>query len=268
MKSQINQHPSLNYTQDIDDICRPLQKLKINYFAHVRVDKNGLFTAINNSAGFMNHYLSNEYYNADIHMADSNRFGNYVIWDAIERHGQSEKMHSEAAQFGIQHTFTIIDKKEEQTDFYHFANNSTSKSINQTYLANLDLLKVFITYFNENINQSKKLSAAYELPFAVNSQIGGYFINEDTNLVVCNRQEFIQTICQDTNKEIKKFNSSLTPREIQCVGYLVRGKSAREISKLLGLSKRTVEFYLANIKSKLGVSTKSELIEKMFNLFK
>ncbi|CDZ76476.1 response regulator FixJ [Legionella massiliensis] len=53
----------------------------------------------------------------------------------------------------------------------------------------------------------------------------------------------------------------LSPRETDCVQYYVKGKTAKEIAKYLNLSPRTVEFYISNLKEKLGVSTKSQLME-------
>jgi DNA-binding CsgD family transcriptional regulator len=54
----------------------------------------------------------------------------------------------------------------------------------------------------------------------------------------------------------------LSRREVECVEYLVRGKSLKGIGKILGLSHRTVEFYLDNIKTKLSIHSKEELIDK------
>jgi DNA-binding CsgD family transcriptional regulator len=56
-------------------------------------------------------------------------------------------------------------------------------------------------------------------------------------------------------------------REFECLSLLTRGKSARDIGNMLGLSHRTVEQYLASIKFKLKVKTKSELIDKAINYF-
>ena len=56
-------------------------------------------------------------------------------------------------------------------------------------------------------------------------------------------------------------DSSLTNREIECLFHVVRGKTAREIGKILFISKRTVETHIANMKSKLDCVTKSDLID-------
>ena len=62
-------------------------------------------------------------------------------------------------------------------------------------------------------------------------------------------------------------NAYLSKREQECLYHYVRGKSAREISHILPLSKRTIEHYLENVKLKLNVSKKSELIDKVIRYF-
>lgn len=56
----------------------------------------------------------------------------------------------------------------------------------------------------------------------------------------------------------RKYN--LTKRELQCIHYLVKGASAKDIAFTLGLSYRTVEIYIQNIKDKLNVRKTAEII--------
>lgn len=58
---------------------------------------------------------------------------------------------------------------------------------------------------------------------------------------------------------------ALTQREVDCIQSLLKGFTAKQIGKNLGISRRTVENYLANTKNKLNVSTKAELIEKIIS---
>lgn len=50
----------------------------------------------------------------------------------------------------------------------------------------------------------------------------------------------------------------LTPRERECLRWVIEGKSAWEISRILGISRRTVSFHLDNAKGKLKVRTLRE----------
>lgn len=66
----------------------------------------------------------------------------------------------------------------------------------------------------------------------------------------------------------KRKNIQLTERQHQCAELLLQGKTAREIAELMGLSRRTIEYYLCNIKSKLECKNKVELILAISNLLK
>ena len=55
----------------------------------------------------------------------------------------------------------------------------------------------------------------------------------------------------------------LTRREAQSVYYLCQGMTMRESSEMMSLSPRTVEFYLSNVKEKMGCNRKQLLLEKL-----
>ena len=59
---------------------------------------------------------------------------------------------------------------------------------------------------------------------------------------------------------------TLAPQEKRCILYLLEGKTAKETARKLSLSPRTIEHYLDNIRQKVGVRRKIDLItvfEKM-----
>ncbi|WP_189413712.1 helix-turn-helix transcriptional regulator [Mesorhizobium sp. M00.F.Ca.ET.217.01.1.1] len=56
---------------------------------------------------------------------------------------------------------------------------------------------------------------------------------------------------------------TLTPREFESLKWPARGKSAWDISQILGFSKRTVTFYLENAKAKLGVRTINQGVARL-----
>jgi DNA-binding CsgD family transcriptional regulator len=262
MTKKISHHPSLLYEQEIAAICYPLQKLNISYFAHVKIDDKKRFSAISNNPTFAQHYLENKYYLADIHMVDQNKFGNFFVWDGIEFTGRSAQMCEEAGAFGIHHPFTIIQKNKDSIDYFHFASQSKDKQINQVYLANLDLLNLFISYFQENINQSKSLIRAYDFTF----NLGFNPIAFEKDPAYWNKLEFKQIL--ETSKKLDKLkigNAILSRRQSEILRFIIQGKTIKEIALVLGLSYRTVGHYFEAIKAKLNVSSKSELISKSFD---
>lgn len=62
----------------------------------------------------------------------------------------------------------------------------------------------------------------------------------------------------------------LTSQEAQVSGLIAMGHTIREAANHMCLSHRTVEFYLGNVKKKLGVRSKNELLQKLhtFDFFK
>lgn|SRR3990167_757145 len=68
-------------------------------------------------------------------------------------------------------------------------------------------------------------------------------------------------------KEFKIKDIHLTQREMQCLQLTIKGFTAKKIAKELGLSFRTIEEYMTNIRVKAGVNSKSELIEMVIQAF-
>ena len=58
-------------------------------------------------------------------------------------------------------------------------------------------------------------------------------------------------------------NNQFSEREHEVVGFLIQGKSNKQIAFELGISTRTVEFHLSNIYTKLGVNSRAEAILKL-----
>lgn len=58
-------------------------------------------------------------------------------------------------------------------------------------------------------------------------------------------------------------HAKLTERERECILHILKGKTSAQIAEMLSLSRRTVEGYINNVKSKLGCNTKSMLIDKI-----
>ncbi len=55
-------------------------------------------------------------------------------------------------------------------------------------------------------------------------------------------------------------------RERECFLYLLKGFTYKEIGKALGLSDRTIEAYLKNMRMKVGASSRKDLTEKVSKL--
>jgi len=58
----------------------------------------------------------------------------------------------------------------------------------------------------------------------------------------------------------------LTKRELEVLGLVIEGKSSKEVAEELYVSKRTVDFHLANIYEKLQVSNRVQAFRRATSL--
>ncbi len=122
-------------------------------------------------------------------------------------------------------------------------------------------------------NQAK-IFLTKKKPFYMNGKISGVIchcteIHSDTFSNLC------ATLIQTDKKYLDSSHSNqrsymigstenvtkLSKRELDVLFYYLRGKTAKTIAKALDLSYRTVENYIQNIKNKIKINTKEDLIE-------
>ena len=58
----------------------------------------------------------------------------------------------------------------------------------------------------------------------------------------------------------------LTKREIEVLSLVIEGRSSKEVADLLYVSKRTVDFHLANIYDKLNVTNRVQAFRRAVRL--
>ena len=96
--------------------------------------------------------------------------------------------------------------------------------------------------------------------------IGLYrFSNEVLNLGQ-HLLSFSHDVISDSEKiHIKNIKSHLTKKEVECLRFIIRGFSAKKIARILGVSSRTTEKHIENIKLKFNVKTTGHIIATLFN---
>lgn len=66
----------------------------------------------------------------------------------------------------------------------------------------------------------------------------------------------------DQNEERANNGVHLTKRELEILSLVVEGHSSKKIADLLFISKRTVDFHLDNIYTKLQVSNRMQAMQR------
>lgn len=174
----------------------------------------------------------------------------------------------ESTKSTIGKTVSIAAKKE--TAEFEFAHDREVMSFNRTIIKEENYLKKeddsHSTFLNIKFpwyNQQNKLIGVFGIAFSLDS-------NSIGNLLI----SLLNTGLLGSSPTIENFTTNLLPgtqigsvylskRASEILQLLIQGKTAKEIAIILNLSYRTIEYYIANLKRKLGVNTKSQLIEKV-----
>jgi DNA-binding CsgD family transcriptional regulator len=103
-----------------------------------------------------------------------------------------------------------------------------------------------------------------------NEKIGYFIYSLDLthhNILNLQSQLSVSEIIKKTKRQFSKViypgypDVKLTQKQSICLYYILNGYSSNAISKILHLSKRTVESYIENIKNKFHCDSKQQLIE-------
>jgi len=168
-------------------------------------------------------------------------------------------------EFDIWHGFLIGYRHKEYVEMFCFAFNKDSDNKSQFYLQNSQLLVKFSNYFktqaDDLINsKDKKKLAVYQEKFDL-SYIEETYKNK--------QQLFNESISHQNLSFTNKAGNlvHLTTRESDCISILMQNRSMKEIGKLLNLSPRTVECHIENVKQKLEINYKSQLVDIFSNIY-
>lgn len=133
------------------------------------------------------------------------------------------------------------------------AGNATVKFIEIQQMANLDW-KILFVVKSPSLEENKIVGTeGYCIDITeIFSQFS--LINEITG----SNHLTPKTVLLDSKIE----DISLTPRQSECLFFLLRGKTAKEIGKIINLSYKTIEYHIDLLKDKFQCQNKKTLIEK------
>ena len=188
----------------------------------------------------------------DVYLLDMD--GKYLECNAIQ-----------AKRLGLANKADVIGQSLNNFDFLN-AQEVEDIKLNNYAIKKTKKPKVIIEKFTfiEKVSQSM---LSHKMPFydKLGKVIGvfGLSINLNDN----------QSLFSDLSNPVKNnsafsFNLpsrqvKVSPRERECLYYLMRGETAKEIARRLNLSPRTIEFYIENMKKKFSCSNRIELIAKI-----
>lgn len=255
LKPVISNGVAMTSEDDMLEVSKSLRdKFGITYFAHVISFHDGKIAALISNHEVAIHWVVNQYAIPGNNHQGANLPSGYYLVSYMGDLYPKEYQETLLKLFNVDHMLLIVDSNPLYVDIFSFATEPDNFKIVNFYLNNINVLKSFILHYKE---KCKKL---------INKAMKECVLLPPASLIVPNPTTHEIDFENLPNKVQLTHDISLTKREIECLLLVSKGKTAKEVAKIMKISPRTVEFFINKCKSKLGCQFKSNLIEKFRNL--
>jgi len=238
----------LSKSQEVRDILLPLLKiLSIEDFSFYRIYANNNRIFFSNSIKWVQNYFDKDYFLIQDYykIIAMPHFMPWSVWPENDLKAH-ELMIDAYKNFNIGTALSIHIIKSNYIDIFSLRSTKGDQEVICRYLTNLGHIEYHIAQFlkkAEKIILEAESLHIIEVPKLNKS----YHVNE---------KKFMDPV---SGKKI------FTVREEECLREMSNGKTAKQIADIFDISYRTVEMHIANIKLKLNVNTKSEVINKILS---
>jgi LuxR family transcriptional regulator, quorum-sensing system regulator SolR len=258
MSNIFDNHLMIRAGADIAKICEPLKKFfNINDFNYEKIYKDNSKIKLTSRPDWMLCYYKQGFqYMGEYEVSFDQFQSGYKLTSVMSNQCIFTTAREE---FNIDNGLVLVDKYDDYCELFWFGSIKGDHQAINFYINNMDLLRRFILYFKEK--------AADIIERANKERI----VLPDKKIIIqgksdlskfSKRNNFIKAIRVEHYRLSGKYSHiSLTEREFECAVCMLEGKTAEHTGNDLGLSRRTVETHLSNLRSKVDCNTKSELAE-------
>jgi DNA-binding CsgD family transcriptional regulator len=253
---------TISHSDAIQRFCQPLDDhFGINYFWYYKISNDGSFNCFGNHIEWMEHCYANKLYLANPYLRHPSFYSpginllrkanNPTFQDSIDL---GKKL------FNVDLSLVTIEKCSDGIEGFGFATCLEQDQAVSMYLAEMPKLMLFSHCFKKEFN--RLIEATNRDPANLRTAMGKLF---DTSPTTSPKPKEIDLFLKKLGVHSK---IPLTSREKGICSFLLDGYSAAQIASELSLSKRTIEHAIENIKDKLHLTKKMELISKLNELSK
>lgn len=276
-----------SHTDHIKEITKPLKSLGIIGFFYSRLFSDGTCINLSTSSEWTDYYfkklMNGHYQSKDIadqlfsHPCVSlwSLNPHNTVWQDVQNH------------FGYGNGVSIFEENAQFRELTGFYSTTDNHEINHFYVNQIDTLKNFKQYFThqtaeliQEVEQHKYILPEFVLESTTTSspplimetlelpEIAGTTVSKlDWNAIFQLSNHQLDALLKKSRYQIKLDigYTTLSKMEIKTLVQLLRGKHSGEIAHSLELKQTTIESYLSNIKNKLGVRLKSELVQRVIH---
>lgn len=263
----IENNPSITQTREVFEVCNSLfKKTDIDYFAYTRIFSNKTYFALSSNPGWVKNFYYNQYPSGGYN-GKPIQSGTYFTQN-ICNIGCTKKMIEDMQEkYHLWNPIFFVKVYDHYWDVFIFSMPRVPYDSINFYLHNLDVLENFNTYFKEQAETI--ISRACKDKIIIPKQFHETFAIHENKLPqkinICLPNYYQQNALLYINQMTK---TKLTDQEIKCLNLLMIGQTYKMIGQTLGRSHRTIETHINNLKNKLNVQTKAQLISLAFQACK
>ncbi len=238
----------------ISEIFNPLENMGITTFVYQNFINDKQYFPVANNINWIKYHLNN--------MCDFNKtFQQKIFLSEKDIHTfwpskPIDPLLTSFYSFNIWNGIMIVNRstKSSSIEAFSFATNYENTDIINFYISNFQRLKEFILFFKKKILDDKD-----ELILSKSITLKNPLLFKDS-------LNTFEKIRRPDNFVLSTISTNSGPiniscRENECLLYLSKGQSFKEIASNLNISSRTVESHLSNIKNKLNCYSKSQIID-------
>jgi len=250
----------ITHSDLITKVTKPLRDhFGVCYFTYHHIDNKGRYTVLVDRPDWAQHYVAEKIFLNDPYLRHPDVY--QPGFCLLETHGSEEYkqtvLKSGKTVLNMDTGVMLIQKTGAGVEFFGFAANKKTSSLDKLYTNRPYLLKSFGSHFKKELS-----SILFQMKQESSSLLdlkGNDFLCKETISPEISQESHLAYLKEIGMRREIEMALLLSMRERQCLKLLLEGKSAKETAVILRLSPRTVESYFENIKDKLSCWTKHEI---------
>ncbi|MBT4879962.1 MAG: helix-turn-helix transcriptional regulator [Alphaproteobacteria bacterium] len=242
------------------ELCEPLFKnFGITVFSYIRFFEDGTHLQLCTNTDWLKFYLQKKFYDNESHYRNMLEKipvddSNFVLWETLPQ----SQLTSSLYESNIWNGLSIYKRYKNYAEAFYFSSTRDSHQIIDFFVNHQALLTQYSFYFKEKASD-----------FIINPPnevitVPAKMLDFGNLCIPKHNSENRLSFFRDIEAHTPGVGAQLSCREHECISHISKGKTMKETACDMGLSPRTVEQYIVNVKKKFKCKTKSEVIEYFF----
>ncbi len=246
-----------SYSNKLKQHLTPLfTSTKINCFQFARFTQDNYWQAVCTHQPILENIIDREYFVAHFSEDDFTKYQDgYFFMQELPANSKEKFHYRELAEVHrIGNLFMIVQKSNTYCDFFIFGADITLNMTN-FYINNSAMLSKIASLIRTRICKDVNLLSSTNQVYVPKKRVlrNPLSESEDQDILAAFHGYFVnEPPCKNTMR--------LTPREKECLQFLLGGFNAKKIAQSLQVSSRTIETHIENLKQKFGVRKKKEIL--------